>query len=270
MGTLQDRNGRCARPPRLISLESDLEEATATAAAPPGTAGARTATATFLHKHQPQPQLLLLQQFQQLAATILGHRTAPTSAAATSKSTPQPPQPTTTATISLGRQLSRNWQRWWLRGISIQHQGRASSTQATQGLVRCILSSPLHSLMRTHKIALCSTRVSKTPPANPPTCDSSEVPPPVQPPTRQQTFPQQSQEQRQRQLLPPSAHARHDSRDSISGRPTSSVYSQPSPLHTTFAPQRDRPNVSRHQPDGFDDVSPPSSPELLSPGNVYV
>lgn len=127
-------------------------------------------------------------------------------------------------------------------------------------------------LMSTHKIALCYTRVSKTPPANPPTCDSSEVPPPVQPPARQQTFPQQSQqqEQRQRQLLPPSAHARHDSRDSISGRPTSSVYSQPSPLHTTFAPQRDRPNVSRHQPDGFDDVSPPSSPELLSPGNVYV
>ncbi|KAI7778958.1 hypothetical protein LA080_001475 [Diaporthe eres] len=91
-----------------------------------------------------------------------------------------------------------------------------------------------------------------------------EVPPPVQPPARQQTFPQQPQ----RQLHPPSAHARHESRDSISGRPTSSVYSQPSPLHTTFAPQRDRPNASRPQPDGIDDVSPPSSPELLSPGNV--
>jgi hypothetical protein len=69
---------------------------------------------------------------------------------------------------------------------------------------------------------------------------------------------------------------RHESKDSISGRPTSSVYSQPSPLHTTFAPQnqnqRDPPNVVRHhQPDAFDDdVSPPSSPELLSPGNVYV
>lgn len=110
-----------------------------------------------------------------------------------------------------------------------------------------------------------SAQVSETP-AYPPTCDSSEVPPPVQPPARQQTFPQQPQ----RQLHPPSAHARHESRDSISGRPTSSVYSQPSPLHTTFAPQRDRPNASRPQPDGIDDVSPPSSPELLSPGNVYV
>ncbi|KAL2279130.1 hypothetical protein FJTKL_13698 [Diaporthe vaccinii] len=108
-----------------------------------------------------------------------------------------------------------------------------------------------------------SAQVSETP-AYPPTCDSSEVPPPVQPPARQQTFPQQPQ----RQLHPPSAHARHESRDSISGRPTSSVYSQPSPLHTTFAPQRDRPNASRPQPDGIDDVSPPSSPELLSPGNV--
>lgn len=100
---------------------------------------------------------------------------------------------------------------------------------------------------------------------------SSEVPPPVQPPARQQTFPQQSSSRQQ--LHPPSAHARHarnESKDSISGRPTSSVYSQPSPLHTTFAPQRDQPNVVRHHPDGFDDVSPPSSPELLSPGNVYV
>ncbi|POS76929.1 hypothetical protein DHEL01_v204673 [Diaporthe helianthi] len=93
-----------------------------------------------------------------------------------------------------------------------------------------------------------------------------EVPPPVQPPTRQQTSPQQSSRQ---QLHPPSAHARHESKDdSISGRPTSSVYSQPSPLRTTFAPQRDPPNLVRHHPDGFDDVSPPSSPELLSPGNV--
>ncbi|KAJ0106982.1 hypothetical protein J7T55_011077 [Diaporthe amygdali] len=83
-----------------------------------------------------------------------------------------------------------------------------------------------------------------------------EVPPPVQPPARQQTFPPQ-------QLNP-----RQDPRDSIAGRPTSSVYSQPSPLHTSFAPQRDRVNVSRKQPDGFEDVSPPSSPELLSPGNV--
>ncbi|KAH8774356.1 hypothetical protein F5883DRAFT_412216 [Diaporthe sp. PMI_573] len=86
----------------------------------------------------------------------------------------------------------------------------------------------------------------------------------------------QSRQQPRQQLHPPSAHAhvRHESKDSISGRPTSSVYSQPSPLHTTFAPQnqnqRDPPNVVRHhQPDAFDDdVSPPSSPELLSPGNV--
>ncbi|KAI3394948.1 hypothetical protein diail_2055 [Diaporthe ilicicola] len=88
-----------------------------------------------------------------------------------------------------------------------------------------------------------------------------EVPPPVQPPARQQTFPQQ-------QLHPPNSFPRNDPRDSIAGRPTSSVYSQPSPLHTSFAPQRDRVNVSRHQPGGAEDISPPSSPELLSPGNV--
>lgn len=71
-------------------------------------------------------------------------------------------------------------------------------------------------------------------------------------------------------LPPPPPRQGHAPRDSIAGRPASSVYSQPSPLHTDFR-LADRPvkvNVRYHH--SPDEVSPPSSPELLSPGHEYV
>ncbi|KUI68608.1 hypothetical protein VM1G_04701 [Cytospora mali] len=39
-------------------------------------------------------------------------------------------------------------------------------------------------------------------------------------------------------------------------------------MHTNFANHRDRVNLHRYQPGGFDDVSPPSSPELPAYGDV--
>lgn len=98
--------------------------------------------------------------------------------------------------------------------------------------------------------------------------------PPTQPPLRQQTFPQQP---------PPPRNNYHNQPDpdpepcEYTGRPTSSVYSQPSfsysqpsSLHTSLTNHRDRVNLRRYHPGGFDDVSPPSSPELPDDGNVYV
>lgn len=152
MGPLQvDASG--ARPPRLVSefeFDSSFDETTAA-----GTAAAATEAATFLHQQQQhnfpldQPIVQLkqqFQQFQQLAATIFCNCTATTSAAATTS--PPPPTATTpaAATIRLDRQLllSRQRQRRRLRGIQpVQRQGRASSPQATKGLVRAFLSPRL-------------------------------------------------------------------------------------------------------------------------------
>lgn len=100
-------------------------------------------------------------------------------------------------------------------------------------------------------------------------CRNSQSSPPVQPPVRQPTFPQQ----------PPTLrndYQRQESRESF-GRPTSSIYSQPSisysqhsALDTNPPYQREQLNVHRHQPGNLTDVSPPSSPELPAYGNVYV
>lgn len=83
-------------------------------------------------------------------------------------------------------------------------------------------------------------------------------------------------------------HQRHPSRDSLAGRPPSSVYSQPSPLATDFPPPRrhhTQPQYSSHgrggsgerhyyadgvQPGPDDEVSPPSSPEQDRTGLLYV
>lgn len=87
---------------------------------------------------------------------------------------------------------------------------------------------------------------------------SSEVNPPAPLSQRSQTTP-----------LPTHYAPRHAHRDSNTGRPPSSVYSQPSPLQTNF--RLDRPvNVNVRYRPSPDDVSPPSSPELLSPGHEYV
>lgn len=61
------------------------------------------------------------------------------------------------------------------------------------------------------------------------------------------------------------------SNNNIAGRrPASSVYSQPSPLQTDFRLADAPVNVNVRYRPGPDDVSPPSSPELLSPGHEYV
>lgn len=150
MGPLQvDASSGARPPPRLVNgfdFDSSFHETTSTTA---GTAAAATEAATFLHQQQQQhnfpldqPTFQLKQQFQhfqQLAATIFCNCTAATPAAATASSAP----PTAAATIRLDRQLllSRQRQRRRLRGLqSVQHQGRASSPQATQGLVRAFLS----------------------------------------------------------------------------------------------------------------------------------
>ncbi|KAK9420983.1 hypothetical protein SUNI508_06128 [Seiridium unicorne] len=72
-------------------------------------------------------------------------------------------------------------------------------------------------------------------------------------------------------LAPPVQAPRHQSqagrdsyRNSEYGRPASSVYSQPSPAAATFAAQQLRKDVYNDP----NDISPPSSPDLLIPRNV--
>ncbi|KAI0514813.1 hypothetical protein F5B22DRAFT_647294 [Xylaria bambusicola] len=72
---------------------------------------------------------------------------------------------------------------------------------------------------------------------------------------------QQTQEQNSTAYLtPPTGH--RIQRDSIHGRPTSSVYSQPSPEAAVFAANQLRNDIGR--PDTLE-VSPPSSPDITSP-----
>ncbi|KAI0533576.1 hypothetical protein GGR58DRAFT_516823 [Xylaria digitata] len=77
---------------------------------------------------------------------------------------------------------------------------------------------------------------------------------------------QQRQQQDSNYLTAPSIQApptgRNYQRDSIHGRPTSSVYSQPSPEAAVFAAQQLRNDITR--PDPLE-ISPPSSPDIASP-----
>ncbi|KAI1428288.1 hypothetical protein F5Y12DRAFT_782715 [Xylaria sp. FL1777] len=80
------------------------------------------------------------------------------------------------------------------------------------------------------------------------------------------------QQQQQQQLspttyltppsVPPAANSRGYQRDSIHGRPASSVYSQPSPEAAVFAAHQLRNDIAR--PDPLE-ISPPSSPDIASP-----
>ncbi|KAF2967101.1 hypothetical protein GQX73_g6503 [Xylaria multiplex] len=82
----------------------------------------------------------------------------------------------------------------------------------------------------------------------------------------QQQRQQQHQQQNSNYLTAPSIQApptgRNYQRDSIHGRPTSSVYSQPSPEAAVFAAQQLRNDITR--PDPLE-ISPPSSPDVASP-----
>lgn len=83
------------------------------------------------------------------------------------------------------------------------------------------------------------------------------------PPPRSQTLP-----------VPTTPTAQHHAQRDSLGRPPSSIYSQPSPLHTDFPsrrqPQNNASGYSRRRTNSLDDVSPPSSPEMDRAGFLYV
>ncbi|KAI2471202.1 hypothetical protein F4781DRAFT_420773 [Annulohypoxylon bovei var. microspora] len=88
------------------------------------------------------------------------------------------------------------------------------------------------------------------------------LPPPR--PTRDPNYPPERHQNRQNFQPPPAARSSNQYRHSGSARPVSSIYSQPSPDAAVFAAQQLRLEVPHSDPN---EISPPSSPDVLSPKN---
>ncbi|KAI0468645.1 hypothetical protein F4859DRAFT_196417 [Xylaria cf. heliscus] len=97
-------------------------------------------------------------------------------------------------------------------------------------------------------------------------------PPPTRPPRDVDYLPENAQQQHHQQQQQSPSHLsvpaqapptnRNYQRDSFHGRPTSSVYSQPSPEAAVFAAQQLRNGMAYHDPL---EISPPSSPDVALP-----
>ncbi|KAI2640621.1 hypothetical protein GGS26DRAFT_169291 [Hypomontagnella submonticulosa] len=89
-------------------------------------------------------------------------------------------------------------------------------------------------------------------------------PPPPRPPRDPNYPPERERHQQNRQSFQaaPAVQAPNQYRNSGYGRPISSIYSQPSPDAATFAARQLRVQVPHTDPN---EISPPSSPDALSP-----